>query len=267
MRPKLKGKTGVGKVCRGYAQWFPPGAWPEPGFSTGGRNSYPERETKQTGAWMKFGHHREPRARIGLFANGVGQTVKHIGFFALGAWAVGLAAFSGPSSSGEARITVVSPEAGESAEWAPESRTYGFSGQQLLRLRELRTWLAERRLQRQDGVLAEPGRRPLDLSVYPDRQILTPLGQRYALGFQNRRTPHGSGNPTLFIGRGPDGRIYHRYDLGNSAGSPLWAGRDGPRRDDRAVGSRQRIVGMSPPEPRDQRAVPRLEYELEEPGR
>lgn len=142
--------------------------------------------------------------------------MKAIGIFAFRAGLAGLAVFSGPLPGGEVPALSVPPELVEPAEAASEPGVQGFSGEQQLRLRELRAWLAQRKLQRGDGTLSRPERLRPNLAMYPERQLLTPLGQRYALGFRNRGS---SNSPTLHIGRGADGRIYHRIVFAGSEGS------------------------------------------------
>lgn len=147
-----------------------------------------------------------------------------------------------------------------------EPRLKGFTGEEILRLRDLRAWLTQRRLQREGGVLATPRRRPLDLAVYPDRQLLTPLGQRYALGFQTRGAEENHRNPTLFIGRDSAGRVYHRYEFGAGSaypeGTPTNRGAGSAREPGLGNPEARRIVRLRPADSGERYAVPRLEYEL-----
>ena len=104
----------------------------------------------------------------------------------------------------------------ESDEAVSEPRLKGFSGNELLRLRELRAWLAQRKLQREDGTLSRPQTPYPGLSAYPERQLLTPLGQRYALGFRKHKP---SRTRTLQIERGAEGRVYHRIVFAGRGGA------------------------------------------------
>lgn len=153
--------------------------------------------------------------------------MKRIRFFTVAGWSAGLAVFSMSAPAAEAQTSVPSPE--EAAAPAEETGLHikGFTGEEQLRLRKLRAWLIQRRLQRESGVLANRPHRPLDLTVYPEQQLLTPLGQRYALGF---RTNTGVGtkiNRPPFIVHGRNGRIYHRLDFDDkparsgSRGNPI----------------------------------------------
>jgi hypothetical protein len=146
----------------------------------------------------------------------------------------------------------------------------GFSGDQLRRLRELRAWLARRKQERLEGGRLEPERTlPRQWTVNSDRQVLTPLGQRYALGFEkNRHGPETREAPILRIGRGSDGRIHHRYVFRDQAGleaepeTPVLAIPPEARRPAGTLISRQRVVRIFVPElPPDSPTSPRLEYE------
>lgn len=79
---------------------------------------------------------------------------------------------------------------------APEDSFPGasrFSSEQLTRIHELRAWLASRKLMREQGIATGvprlfPHTSPLTNTtriptLSHDRELLTPLGQRYALGF------------------------------------------------------------------------------------
>lgn len=168
----------------------------------------------------------------------------------------------------------VPPETEAAEEPAPTLP--GFSGDQLQRLRALRTWLERRKEERQSGGVIDPDRKPpRELTVYSDRQLLTPLGQRYALGFQKNR--RNGELPILHIGRGADGRIRHRYILSPpeqaeaepetpSPPEPA-AYRRPPSAGSGTLASRQRIVRLWTPEPPDLRTSPRLDYELPDPRR
>lgn len=168
----------------------------------------------------------------------------------------------------------VPPETGAAEEPAPTLP--GFSGDQLQRLRTLRAWLERRKEERQSGGVIDPDRKPpRELTVYSDRQLLTPLGQRYALGFQKNR--RNGELPTLRIGRGADGRIHHRYVFSPpeqaeaepetpSPPEPA-AYRRLPSAGSGALASRQRIVRVWAPEPQDSGTAPGLEYELPDPRR
>ncbi|MGZ8216404.1 hypothetical protein [Methylomagnum sp.] len=176
-------------------------------------------------------------------------------------------------------VDSVSPEIEEPEE--PPQAGPAFNAEQLRRLGELRAWLARRRVQRDRSLPLTPElNRARNMTVYSDRQLLTPLGQRYAVGFQSRRNEPGSppmnqGNPVLHIGRGADGRIHHRYvfsDAEQEANPPpvyaadVPSGRTSPRQSlpkgTGTIQSGQRIMRIWTPEPADQRAAPRLEYEL-----
>lgn len=156
-------------------------------------------------------------------------------------------------------------EAGEAEEAAPTIP--GFSGDQLQRLRALRAWLERRKEERLDGGIIEPRlKAPRQITAHSDRQLLTPLGQRYALGFQkNRRNGVDGEPPTLHIGRGSDGRIRHRYVFRDAEQAEAEPENPAPVEiaDSRqAAASRQRIVRIWMPESPDQRSAPRLDYEL-----
>jgi hypothetical protein len=167
----------------------------------------------------------------------------------------------------------VPPEAEAAEEPAPTLP--GFSGDQLQRLRTLRAWLERRKEERQSGGAIDPDRKPpRELTVYSDRQLLTPLGQRYALGFQKNR--RNGELPTLRIGRGADGRIHHRYVFSPPEQAEAEPETPTPLEptDSRrlsasagALASRQRIVRVWTPEPQDPETAPRLEYELPDPRR
>jgi hypothetical protein len=84
-----------------------------------------------------------------------------------------------------------------------------LSADQLGRLHELKAWLAERKLERERAVIQSirrviPGVLPGVPFPKPpesrERQVLTPLGQRYSLGFQDRRTPPRSLPPSPYYG-------------------------------------------------------------------
>jgi hypothetical protein len=180
-------------------------------------------------------------------------------------------AFSGAAPAGEARIAVAPPETEEAEE--PAEAMSAFTGEELRRLGELRAWLAQRRLERGDVI--ESGR---NLAEYPGRQLLTPLGQRFALGFRNRRDGLNRENPVLRIGRGPDGRIRHRYVFGDTEreGAPPESPYSIPAPNGSAdsrpplakgtgsIESRHRIVRMWTAAPNGPNAAPRLDYEVSE---
>lgn len=202
--------------------------------------------------------------------------LKHIRIIVLGAAAL-VPMAAGAASAGAIPVESIAPDVEEPAE--PVRPGPAFSAEQLHRLGELRAWLARRRLERERNPLIVPTpTRARSMTVYTDRQLLTPLGQRYAVGFQNRRdeAAPSQGNPVLHIGRGPDGRIHHSYiftDAERDGEPPPTAysygatSKSGNPRQALPKGSGtiqagQRIVRIWTPEPADQRAAPRLEYEL-----
>jgi hypothetical protein len=146
-------------------------------------------------------------------------------------------------------------EAEELAEPLP-----GFTGEELRRLNELRAWLAQRRVERgqDDGV--DPSGSPGGPADDADRQLLTPLGRRYAKALPSRGS--GSQPPILRIGRGPDGRIHHRYVFVDPNAAALANRRSGDAPADRRYPSAQSVVRIRLPELADQRTAPRLDYEL-----
>lgn len=179
----------------------------------------------------------------------------------------------------------VSPARGERAAASPENETPpddlpnlpGFSSDQMQRLRELRAWLQARKLQRLNGGVAQPEVRPRRQAVIDDeRQLLTPLGQRYALGFEKYRPRRET--PILRIGRGPDGRIHHQYVFPDEeqADTEMEAEADTElpatppaksRRRAGTIAARKKVVRVWSPEPLDQRISPRLDYDIEDPRR
>jgi hypothetical protein len=149
----------------------------------------------------------------------------------------------------------------------------GFSSDQMQRLRELRAWLQARKLQRLSGGIEAPEPRPKrQVAISDGRQLLTPLGQRYAQGFQ--KYPPRRETPILRIGRGPDGRIQHHYvfpeeeqadfemEGEDETERPAATPRAKGRRPAGSIASRQRMVRIWAPEPLDQRISPRLDYEV-----
>lgn len=182
------------------------------------------------------------------------------------------------AQAGAIPVESMAPEVEEPAE--PVKPGPVFSAEQLRRLGELRAWLARRRLERERNplIIPEPNR-ARSMTVNTDRQLLTPLGQRYSLGFQNRQNEANpsQGNPVLHIGRGPDGRIHHRYVFNDAEreeteppviaysydnASNRKSARQTLQKGTGTIQAGQRIVRIWTPEPTDQRAAPRLEYEL-----
>jgi len=129
--------------------------------------------------------------------------------------AIGLLAISGSGFAIAADTGDVAPEI--EAPSAPSKAKPAFSADEQRRLLELRAWLARRRMGRK---LDQPG------SLNAIRE--SSLGERYPRQLLNGPSRSWSGvrngeigrfvqrNPTLHIGRGPDGRIYHRYVFGDS---------------------------------------------------
>ena len=157
-------------------------------------------------------------------------------------------ACAGTGLAGETRTAAEALEMDEGEE-AGEPLT-GFTGEELRRLAELRAWLAERRQAREQGGAA--------YAASPE--LLTPLGRRYAGASPSREANRRT--PILHIGRGPDGRIHHRYVFGDSDDAAPANPRPADAPDSRrypAAGSAARI---RLPELADQRIAPRLEYQL-----
>lgn len=143
----------------------------------------------------------------------------------------------------------------------------GFSGDQVQKLAELRSWLQSRK--HLHAAYAGVGRMPpkrLDLSVYPNQQLLTPLGQRYSAGFADRRAAEETETRVLRIDRAPDGRIRARYvfeDGGTAESDDTITELGNGSRPVKVLPSRAgRLARAYVSEPPDQRIAPRLEFEL-----
>ncbi|CAL1239306.1 hypothetical protein [Candidatus Methylocalor cossyra] len=176
--------------------------------------------------------------------------MKHIGILVLGAVAGGYAAADAPADSEPPPVAPL--EADEPAGEEPE-----FTAAQLRQLAALRAWLVERKRQRvQEFARAGESTAREDPLSEAERQVLTPLGQRYALGFHSRPSAAGP-YPLLRIGRGTDGRIYHRYVFERpipqaTGSSPLAAG--APAEGGETPPARRPIVRLRLP-PSDRSAV------------
>lgn len=116
---------------------------------------------------------------------------------------IGMGLWALAARAGEGRMGSESPGTPEAA---PPSKTSPvFSEDEQRRIRELRQWLLRRQQERK---LGEPGgvdalkeaKAPLDLSI-PD---MSRAGGEFGVA-------PPKGKPVLHIGRGPDGRVHHRY--------------------------------------------------------
>ena len=189
--------------------------------------------------------------------------MKNLRIVVLGTAALGIA-FSGITLAGKAEIAAEPLEI-EEAEEEPAESAPGFTDEELRRLGELRIWLAQRKREQDGG--ADPKRFSQGMADAADQQLLTPLGQRYAKSFRSRGSGPNRKIPTLSIGRGPDGRIHHRYIFGGSeeseAGptSPYYGYSSSQQAGRRHLPGHGR-VRMWPPQPADQKTAPHLDYEL-----
>ncbi len=170
-------------------------------------------------------------------------------------------ACSGIARAGNAEIAAEPLEIEDVEE--PTELAPGFTDEELRRLSELRAWLAQRRREQDSG--ADAGRFAPDVADAADRRLLTPLGQRYAKSFRSPGSGSSRKAPTL-IGRGPDGRIHHRYVFSGSEEDK--AGPASPYSNDSSLqpADRWRLPGHSkvriwPPQPADPNTMPHLDYD------
>lgn len=129
----------------------------------------------------------------------------------VGVWWLALAgqALAGDGDPGSLAPEIQAPK-------VPDKASPVFSEDEQKRIQELRRWLLRRQQERK---LQEPGKldalkqakAPLDLTI-PD---MSHAGNEFTAA----REPKG--NPVLHIGRGPDGRIHHRYIFNESGPDPL----------------------------------------------
>jgi hypothetical protein len=122
------------------------------------------------------------------------------------AWA-GRAEPSKPSAEGEAPAMGGQAESGKAGP--------GFTGEERRRIQELRQWLAQRHQQRKPGTGGAARGLP---PVSPVREARALDLTAPDLSSQNAPFRSGAtrGSPVLHIGRGPDGRIHHRYVFSDS---------------------------------------------------
>lgn len=124
----------------------------------------------------------------------------------VGVWWLALAgqALAGDGDPGSLAPEIQAPK-------VPDKASPVFSEDEQKRIQELRRWLLRRQQERK---LQEPG--PLDALKqarvagpgFPDLAAADPA-------------PRPKGNPVLHIGRGPDGRIHHRYIFNESGPDQL----------------------------------------------
>ncbi|SMF93618.1 hypothetical protein SAMN02949497_0905 [Methylomagnum ishizawai] len=114
-------------------------------------------------------------------------------------WWLALAgrALAGDSDPGDLAPEIQAPK-------APDQASPVFSEDEQKRLQELRRWLL---LRQQERKLQEPGK-------------LDALKQARAADLADP-APRPKSNPVLHIGRGPDGRIHHRYIFNESGPDQL----------------------------------------------
>jgi hypothetical protein len=118
-----------------------------------------------------------------------------------------LQALSGQTLARESRLMADAPAAEEPA--APDNIGPAFTEDEQRRLRELRQWLLQRHLERKRN---EPGGIEA-LKEAATSDLLRPSASRSLRGLSDAPS---RGAPTLRIGRGPDGRIHHRYVFNSS---------------------------------------------------
>jgi hypothetical protein len=142
---------------------------------------------------------RHPFYNVNIGCRGIG-TVNSWRIIGLGSLVV-LQALSGQTFARESRLTVNAPAAEEPA--MPDKSGPAFTEDEQRRLRELRQWLLRRHMERKrnepGGIEALKEAAASDLRAPANRPA-----RRFPDG-QHRETP------MLHIGRGPDGRIHHRY--------------------------------------------------------
>jgi hypothetical protein len=155
-------------------------------------------------------------------------------------------------AAGEPRIVL-----GPTAEEEPEivETISGLSYDQLRRLRELRRWLDERQMLREQFKLRDPQNRPLG-GPLADRPLLAPLGQRYG-----GTLPKPASEP-LKLPPLPtfDGALPSRAEPGTPAWEPPGAAvTEAPPNE---TAAKRRVTHITLPPDNGREDAPQIEYEL-----
>lgn len=161
------------------------------------------------------------------------------------------------SAVAEPRILIGPTESDEEPE-AVETIS-GLTFDQLRRLRELRKWLEKRQVIRQQIELqrAETG---LSGSLFTDRQLLAPLGQRYSRVLPV--SPEPSGPSGLVLPPLPDfGDGARSPNRGGSDAQPVTGGVDESAETD-SVSPGRRVTHMTMPPASGAEDAPQIEYEI-----
>jgi hypothetical protein len=131
----------------------------------------------------------------------------------------------------------------------------GLSFDQLRRLRELRRWLDERQMLREQFKLRNPQHRPLG-GPFADRPLLAPLGQRYAGNLSKPASEPLKLPPLPHF----DGDLPSRAEPDSTGREP--AGADATEEPPNAAHQR-RVTHITLPPKSGREDVPQIEYELQ----